>query len=627
MSEKKFLMSELSSRSACDNRQENLTTLLRDLNALYEHVSQGSAQRLAPFRARFPHGFSVDACNLADYLALRNRDLRPLQARLEAAGLSSLGRCESHVRANLARVMDLLRRALGEPPLAVDTLANDGHRRLEERTDALFQARNAARYSRIMVTLPTAAASEPALLAALLKQGMDCARINCAHDDPATWENMLRNLQQAQTETGRRCSVLMDLAGHKLRTGPIACAEPVLHLHPQRNAFGQVITPARVRLVHPGQVNLPSATMPPRLPVSPALLERLQPGDSLALKDTRGKKRRLHICAGNEREGWLAECVQSTYIVPGTPLSLEGDIARSRGESSFVVSPFDGAPLVIRLCPGERFLLRNDLQPGRPRQQNAAGEETMAEISCSLPSMVDLLQPGHGVWIDDGKLGCEVEALLEHGALLRVTHAGPRGVKVRSDKGINLPNTSLPLPALTEKDLTDLDFVCRHADMVGMSFVRGLDDVDTLRAELAQRQATHLPIVIKIETAAAVKNLPAILLGTLDQHPFGIMIARGDLAVELGSVRMAEIQEEILWLCEAAHVPVVWATQVLETLAQKGTISRPEITDAAVSVRAECVMMNKGPFIVYAVQVLNDILSRMDAHQYKKVSRLRKLHW
>jgi pyruvate kinase len=105
------------------------------------------------------------------------------------------------------------------------------------------------------------------------------------------------------------------------------------------------------------------------------------------------------------------------------------------------------------------------------------------------------------------------------------------------------------------------------------------------------------------------------------------MIARGDLAVELGSVRMAEIQEEILWICEAARVPVIWATQVLETLAKDGLINRPEITDAAMSVRAECVMLNKGPYIADAVRIIQDILTHMDAHQYKKISRLRRLHW
>jgi pyruvate kinase len=85
------------------------------------------------------------------------------------------------------------------------------------------------------------------------------------------------------------------------------------------------------------------------------------------------------------------------------------------------------------------------------------------------------------------------------------------------------------------------------------------------------------------------------------------------------------VQEEILWSCEAAHVPVIWATQVLETLAKKGMPSRSEITDAAMGERAECVMLNKGPYAVTTVSVLADILKRMQAHQEKKRSMLRQL--
>jgi pyruvate kinase len=104
-------------------------------------------------------------------------------------------------------------------------------------------------------------------------------------------------------------------------------------------------------------------------------------------------------------------------------------------------------------------------------------------------------------------------------------------------------------------------------------------------------------------------------------------IGRGDLAVELGYERLAEVQEEILWLAEAAHVPVIWATQVLESLAKTGQPSRAEITDAAMGERAECVMLNKGPHIVEAITALDDILLRMEAHQHKKRAMLRKLHW
>src|SRR6266545_2375344 len=104
------------------------------------------------------------------------------------------------------------------------------------------------------------------------------------------------------------------------------------------------------------------------------------------------------------------------------------------------------------------------------------------------------------------------------------------------------------------------------------------------------------------------------------------MIARGDLAIECGFERLAEVQEELLWLCEAAHVPVIWATSVLDSLAKSGMPTRAEVSDAALAHRAECVMLNKGPHILEAVSALDDILRRMQAHESKKTARLRALH-
>ena len=103
------------------------------------------------------------------------------------------------------------------------------------------------------------------------------------------------------------------------------------------------------------------------------------------------------------------------------------------------------------------------------------------------------------------------------------------------------------------------------------------------------------------------------------------MIARGDLSVEIGFARTAEMQEELLWLAEAASVPVIWATQVLEDLVKTGTPSRGEMTDAAMSARAECVMLNKGPYLLEAIDQLHMLLGRMSAHQYKKAPKLRRL--
>jgi pyruvate kinase len=145
-----------------------------------------------------------------------------------------------------------------------------------------------------------------------------------------------------------------------------------------------------------------------------------------------------------------------------------------------------------------------------------------------------------------------------------------------------------------------------------------------------QKRLEQLPrslgIILKIETRAAFERLPELLLAAMRSPKVGVMIARGDLAVECGYERLAEVQEEILWMCEAAHVPVIWATQVLETMTQDGQPSRAEITDAAMGVRAECVMLNKGPEMVATVRALDDILTRMQGHQNKKQSMLRSLN-
>ena len=135
---------------------------------------------------------------------------------------------------------------------------------------------------------------------------------------------------------------------------------------------------------------------------------------------------------------------------------------------------------------------------------------------------------------------------------------------------------------------------------------------------LQQEGGKTLPIVLKIETFEAVQNLPALLLQGMTEPIFGVMIARGDLAVEIGFERLSEVQEEILWLCEAAHVPVIWATQVLETLNKSGIATRSEVSDAVHSAQAECVMLNKGKYLLRVLATLQDILLRSEGHHVKK---------
>jgi pyruvate kinase len=248
-----------------------------------------------------------------------------------------------------------------------------------------------------------------------------------------------------------------------------------------------------------------------------------------------------------------------------------------------------------------------------------------ATIGCTADQIFEDVRTGDRIWFDDGKIGGVVDRRESDRLHVRITRTRAAGARLGSEKGINLPDTVVRLPAITAKDREDLTFVCRHADMVALSFVNTVEDVRELRSILEPLGDAQPAIVLKIETRRGFENLPAMLLEAMKSPRCAVMIARGDLAVECGFERMAEVQEEILWLCEAAHVPVIWATQVLETLAKEGVPSRAEVTDAAMAHRAECVMLNKGPYILQAVKVLDDILRRMHGHQAKKRSMLREL--
>jgi pyruvate kinase len=444
--------------------------------------------------------FLISAHNLAYYLALRQRDLRSLQAGLTPWGLSSLGRIESRVLPNLDAVIATLGSVCGETiPRPRMGLFSRGEHLLNRETERVFGTEPSERRVRIMVTMPSEAASDYSLVYDLLANGMDCIRINCAHDTTVEWSAMIALLRRAEAETGLSCKVAMDLGGPKIRTQNILVPDN----------------------------------------------ERLKIND------------------------------------------------------------------VLRLTLDE------------PRHS----DDFKFQAQCSLPQIFEQVKVGARVWIDDGKIGCVIELINKQEMVLRVTQASAKGEKLRPEKGINFPDTELNLPALTDKDIKDLDFVAHNADIINYSFVQDAQDVLRLQQALAERldDPYKIAIVAKVETQRAITNLPEIMVQAAGQQPFGVMIARGDLAIEIGYRRLAEMQEEILWLCEAAHVPVIWATQVLENLVKKGRPSRAELTDAAMSERAECVMLNKGIYIREAVTILDNVLQRMAAHQSKKTAQLRAL--
>lgn len=443
--------------------------------------------------------------NLGHYLALRRHDIRLLQRRLMALGLSSMGRLESRVLPTIDAVIHALTALSGAradiPAMPSELEFFAGEMRLEAASAALFGVTPPTRRTRIMVTLPSEAAEGPDLILDLARAGMDVARINCAHDGADAWRAMTASVRSAAAVVGRDIKILMDIAGPKIRTGEVASAD---------------------------------------------------------------KKPRLQI----------------------------GDRVR---------------------------LVAN----GVPRIDDAVTRSA----AVSLPEMVTRLSVGDRLRYDDGKLEAVVESVGTGEAVILVRRTKSGGTRLKAEKGINLPDTALGLSPLTTKDETDLETVIECADLIGYSFVSRPEDIDLLDSVLDRHGRTDHPLglIAKIEQPLALTNLPSLIARARKRGPFGVMIARGDLAAEIGFERLAEMQEEILWVCEAASVPCIWATQVLEDMVKEGIPTRGEMTDAAMAARAECVMLNKGPAVVEAVSLLDRLMGRMNDHVFKKTATLRAL--
>lgn len=575
----------------------------------------------APMLARVAPEHRAGAANLVHYVAFRERDLRHEQDTLAAFGLSSLGRAEGHVLPTLRAVIEAGRRLLGgDAPAHGLADAVEASRRILSANVARTlgpgrgDAAGAGRV-RIMVTMPSEAATERALIRELVHAGMDVMRINCAHDNDRAWGAMMENLSRAGSAL-----TLMDLGGPKLRTGPIEPGPMVLRLTPARDALGRVVTPARLRLVTGEVPALAPADVAEGTPMvaraAEAFVREARLGDVVRLRDARGSVRTLRVTRVDPAEIEI-ESRRTVYLTPSIVLSLMAARTISP-RATTTLSGIVARPGGILLRAGDLLDVTRSLEPGAP-----ATAVRPARIGCTLPELFSCVKPGQPIWFDDGKIGTEVVTVGPEAVRVRVTHAPSEGAVLRADKGINVPETVLTMPALTEKDRRDLAFALDRADLVGLSFARTGADIEALQDALGARERPG--IVLKVETVQAFENLPELLLTLMRTPTVGVMIARGDLAVEMGYERLAEVQEEILWMCEAARLPVIWATQVLERLAKKGQPTRAEVTDAAMGVRADAVMLNKGPYFVQAVRTLRDILNRMEAHQRKKTPTLRAL--
>ena len=556
--------------------------------------------------------FQKSAPNLVHYRALRRIDITGLQKKLGNLGLSRIARSEPHVVASLQNCRDILK------ALIKDKSKDERHRRisikrarkaLNTHTKDLLGYRSKGRRVRIMVTLPSQAAYDYELVHGLIESGMNTARINCAHDGPEEWKKMIDHVSLAGKRLRKNCKISMDLAGPKIRTGAIEPGPKVRRFRPVRNDYGQVIEPAVIvftTVLNKGIEN--------ELPVDESWLKNLKAGDTITFTDARDKQRSFAVKeAAGQRV--IAHALETSYLQTGTELTVQNTNQISH------VGDLPPIEQSLLLKVGDELRITKDPIPGRPIQYDEEGQAIEnAFISCTSQEVFNDVKEGQKILFDDGKITGLIKSVEPGQILVEILHAKSTGSSLKADKGINLPETDLKISGLTDKDREDLKFVVRYADVINFSFVNSAEDVRELLEELRKLDAVNkMGIILKIETQSAFNNLTSILLEGMKNYPLGVMIARGDLAIESGWENMARIQQEILSLCHAGHIPVVWATQVLETLAKKGIPSRSEITDAATSLNAECVMLNKGQYIHQAIELLDYILKSLNQYRDQNV--------
>ncbi len=552
--------------------------------------------------------YKDSALNLLHYAALRKRDLSRIQKRLRNIGLSRLGKAESHILPSLLTTLSILRvlsgtsedSSLHPPELSI----KKSNRRLKKHVRRLLSKRPKGRSSRIMVTMPAEASENPKLITQMMLAGMNVARINCAHDTPKVWKSIIDHIHKASADLDSPCMISMDLGGPKIRTGAIELGPQIRKIRPRKSVRGKIVKAARIWM---GPTNETGSRY--YLPV--ADISKIRENTFLHFRDTRNKTRVLKILAIQENGCWAA-VKRTSYFETGMPLFLESELIHPQctiGDLPHLVGS-------IYLVPGDHLRLVKKQIIASHRSLGTNEEKSgPLEIHCTNSTVLSQVKEGEPVLFDDGKLGGIIVAKDKLGVTIEMNTVRLGGAKLRADKGINFPESDLKISGLTEKDRRDLKFVVKHADIVNMSFVNTPRDVEELFKAIERTgKLNDLGIILKIETQKGFTNLIDILLTGMRTYPIGIMTARGDLALEVGWQRIAIIQREIMKLCHAAQVPDIWATQVFENLAKTGVPSRAELTDVWVAKRSECVMLNKGPYIIEAIALLDTILTKMEIY-------------
>ena len=291
------------------------------------------------------------------------------------------------------------------------------------------------------------------------------------------------------------------------------------------------------------------------------------------------------------------------------------ELNEEMGSNTSILGDLQGPKLRVGVMAGEVVVAPGDeitFVTGKPFEGNA--ERVYMNYS-TFPQDVN---PGENILLDDGKLMFEVMTTNRKDEVrAKVIQGGP----LKSKKGVNLPNTNISLPALTEKDIKDAIFAIKEkVDWLALSFVRFSQDLIDLQNLIAEHSDVKIPIIAKIEKPEAVENIDKIVA-----YCDGLMVARGDLGVEVPAHEVPLIQKQLVLKAKKARIPVIIATQMMETMITSLTPTRAEVNDVANSVMdgADAVMLSGetsvGNYPVQVIQKMTSILKSVEGSNLIKV--------
>ncbi|WP_295064439.1 pyruvate kinase [Sulfuricurvum sp.] len=596
-----------------------MESALGDIEILRKHLRAARDE----VNSDYPRAQSL--LNLNHYMLLRQEDRTDLQEKLFMLSLSSLGRSYAHVAASIDTLYDQLSSSLGNEEISEALMAEFRHLSIADaisiaskNSKALFGGKASSKLSKqitaVMVTLPSHAAENDGLLIRqLADSGVNVFRINTAHDDSAVWRSMAEVIAAINTQRDReeKIKIFIDLAGPKIRTGTIREVEMPIEIGSNKQVKEVMIYSTDAATKGETTDSVTQGKIPAQIAVDKKFFKKIGTAHPVEIIDANHKKALITLSEVNES---YARGVINKKVFVNKKTKLK------YGEHEGKVQNLQMQKDPIRLFVNDRLIItENEIEGSSPLLDGENNIIRPALISCSLKGMLSSLKVGEKIFIDDGKIGGVVIENNVTSVTCKVVVSKPSGTLLKEEKGINFPDTYIQTSALTALDRTNALEVLEIADSLSLSFCQSAQDVHDLQRLLEENKRTDIGIIAKIETQQGVVNMPEILKQLLQSEKSGVMIARGDLAIEVGFENMAYMQEALLDICDAAHMPVIWATQVLESKMKNNLPSRAEVTDAAMAGRAECVMLNKGAFAIDTIDVLTRILN--DMHLVSKKNR------